>query len=201
MIFIGVEGQCCVFTQPRPKAATLALAVKCERFMETNNGRLQAAIEIATESAVTELFKSTKERFYYCCLITTGEANCPYLSAWSVEALSSTAKTASEAAEIKWSYADSPYCFFGESYFEQVRKLFLLRSSIESSETEYENRLGVMESALKALDSKGLFGKDHHRNKLYINVEVVPPDYTNTERAIRLNPPEAISEWLQEAAE
>ena len=34
-----------------------------------------------------------------------------------------------------------------------------------------------------------------------INVEVVPPDHTNTERAIRLNPPEAITQWLADAAE
>jgi hypothetical protein len=34
-----------------------------------------------------------------------------------------------------------------------------------------------------------------------INVEVMPPDSSNTVRAIRLNPPEAVKEWLKEAAE
>lgn len=31
--------------------------------------------------------------------------------------------------------------------------------------------------------------------------EVMPPDYTNTERALRLNPPSALTGWLAEAAE
>ena len=29
----------------------------------------------------------------------------------------------------------------------------------------------------------------------------MPPEYSNTERTIRLNPKEAIEEWLKEAAE
>jgi len=169
--------------------------------MESDYKELQTAIETATESAVSELFNSTKENFYYCCLITTGEAHCPLLSAWSVEALRGMAQTDSDAEDIKWSYADSPYCQFGDSFFEPVQKLFFQRPSLESSETEYCTRLAAMEGALKALDGKGLFGKGNDRHKIYVNVEVMPPDYTNTERAIRLNPPEAIKVWLQEAAE
>jgi len=34
-----------------------------------------------------------------------------------------------------------------------------------------------------------------------VNVEVMPPDATNVERAIRLNPPAALADWLSEAAE
>ncbi len=169
--------------------------------MNSTDSELQTAIETATELAVSELVGSTSEIFYYCCLITTGEAHSPFISAWSREALKRATNTDMEESLVKWSYADSPYCFYGEAYFEPVNELFLLRPSLDSNENEYQARLTVMENALKALDSKGLFGKGVERNAIYINVEVMPPDYTNTERAIRLNPPEAIKVWLQEAAE
>jgi len=168
--------------------------------MNSEYKELQVAIEIATETAVKELFNSTNENFYYCCLITSGEAHSPILSAWSVEALEEIFKNDPEAGALKWSYADSPYCFFGETHFTPVQQLFLSRPSLDSSKTEFHTRITAMENALKELDSKGLFGKGTNRNKIYINVEVVPPDYTNTERARRLNPPAAIKLWLQEAA-
>ena len=34
-----------------------------------------------------------------------------------------------------------------------------------------------------------------------INVEILPPDYTNTIHAKKLNPLEAIQAWLKEASE
>lgn len=33
------------------------------------------------------------------------------------------------------------------------------------------------------------------------NAEFMPPDFTNTKRALRLNPREALNEWLEEIAE
>jgi hypothetical protein len=51
------------------------------------------------------------------------------------------------------------------------------------------------------LDGEGLFGRGAARSQIVINVEVAPPDSTNTERAVRLNPPEAVGTWLAEAAE
>ena len=51
------------------------------------------------------------------------------------------------------------------------------------------------------LDSEGIFSIGDRRLELYVLVEVAPPDQTNTERALRLDPPEALREWLVEAAE
>jgi hypothetical protein len=66
---------------------------------------------------------------------------------------------------------------------------------------EYELRLNVMEAALAELDAEGLFGIGPERDQVVVLVEVMPPDYTNTERARRLNPPSALETWLREAAE
>ncbi len=45
-----------------------------------------------------------------------------------------------------------------------------------------------MEKAMVRLDATSIFGKGNERESIYINVEVIPPDHTNTERAKRLNP-------------
>ena len=45
------------------------------------------------------------------------------------------------------------------------------------------------------------FIREMNRLGIVINVEVMPPDYTNTERALRLNPRQALDAWLAEAAE
>lgn len=45
------------------------------------------------------------------------------------------------------------------------------------------------------------FGEGDTRNNIVINVELMLPDYNNTLRAMRLNPSEALSDWLSEAAE
>jgi hypothetical protein len=39
------------------------------------------------------------------------------------------------------------------------------------------------------------------RNNIYIHVEVMPPDESNTMRALRLNKRENILDWLHEASE
>jgi hypothetical protein len=58
-----------------------------------------------------------------------------------------------------------------------------------------------MVAAMAALDREGLFGRGAERERMLINVEVAPPDAGNTERAVRLNPPSALREWLAEASE
>jgi hypothetical protein len=58
-----------------------------------------------------------------------------------------------------------------------------------------------MEAAMAQLDREGLFGTGRARLDVVINVEVMPPDWTNTVRAKRLNPPGALHEWLDEVAE
>lgn len=48
---------------------------------------------------------------------------------------------------------------------------------------------------------EGIFGSGGRRKSMVVLVEIMPPDYTNTERALRLNSREALKEWLEEAAE
>jgi hypothetical protein len=172
---------------------------------------LSESIEDATRNALTDLFKKYPENFYYCSLITSGEGHPPTLTAWSIEALEreSLKNKSFENARwwLKWSYGESPYFSYGEDYFDQVRKLFSARPQIspKMSANEWDNelqlRLRAMEMAMKRLDSEGLFGSDEKRLGIVINVEVMPPDYGNTERALRLNPIAALSEWLEEFAE
>jgi len=161
---------------------------------------LEEAIFDATKIALSKLLSDhSGESFYYIALITSGEALRPFLSAWSLEALADSSENEVDAAEIKWSYADSPYCAFADECFEYVEKLFDQRPAI--NDKEYDLRLRAMESALKKLDSTGVFGEGNSREGLYINVECMPPDHTNTERAHRLNPEKSLISWLEEAAE
>lgn len=172
---------------------------------------LVAAIAAATRLAVTRLFREHAERFYYISLITYGSATPPSLSAWSIEALDRAVLSDPEPEKarfvLKWSYADSPYVNWCDEYFEDVRRLFAMRPEMSHLMTrtewqaEYDLRLDAMEMALRRLDEDGLFGTGPSRSEIVVNAEVMPPDYTNTQRARRLNPPEAIATWLAEAAE
>ena len=100
-----------------------------------------------------------------------------------------------------------PYFAYGEEYFSEVSKLFL--ENIErmedmdedTYEQEFDLLLHIMECVMAELDEEGLFGSGEQRKKIVVNAEVMPPDYTNTERALRLNPPEALTDWLEECAE
>jgi hypothetical protein len=169
------------------------------------------AIADGARKAFSSLFQDKPGYYYYCSLITTGEALPPALVAWSYEALA--AATASdknpEAAQraMKWSYGDSPFFCYGKKLFEKVNSLFRERPQLthelsnEQWEAEYQFRLDAMEAAMALLDREGVFGTGAARLRTVVLVEVMPPDFTNTERAMRLNPPEALKEWLQEAAE
>jgi len=166
---------------------------------------LVKAITNATRNAFTDLF-TNNERFYYCVLMTTGEALAPFISAWSWEALERTSRGRTELEVLKWSYADSPYYNYGEKYFNEVRELFAKRPNIydlddEFYDKEYDLRLSAMELAMKQLDKERIFELNQHRSEVYINVELMPPCVSNTERALRLNKKENIINWLIEAAE
>lgn len=166
-------------------------------------------IQDATEKALCKLFREHKENFYYCSLITTGEGLCPIISAWSNEALERVAKEEDDAEEakfyLKWSYAETPYFAYGEEYFEDVNKVFLERMRIlttaKDKEKEIQLRINSMEKVMHNLDMNGMFGTGEKRLGIVINAEFMPPDYTNTERALRLNSREALNEWLEEIAE
>ena len=175
--------------------------------MTPSETELKDAIYEASKKAISELFNKHPGNFYYFALITTGEAHPPFISAWSKETLKNAATTEEERNELKWSYADSPYCCYGEEYFFEVKELFSKRPEMSSDLSEdewnagYNVRLNAMEAAIANLDEEGIFGKGEIRNNIVINVEVMPPDSTNTERAKRLNPLKAIETWLFQAAE
>ncbi|MGV9288860.1 DUF4303 domain-containing protein [Streptomyces sp. NPDC003719] len=168
---------------------------------------LTDAVHRAARAAFTDLFRENPgHRFYYCTLVTPGEAYGPALSAWSEQALAEqAARHDCPPLDLKWSYADSPFCCWGERHLEPVRDLFAARGELADlpdgeDEAEFDLRLRAMETAVARLDAEGLFGTGTARHGLVVAVEVVPPDTGNDERTLRLNPPEALTEWLEEAA-
>jgi hypothetical protein len=177
--------------------------------MQITNDMLSSEISKATKKAFLELFKNG-EKYYYCVLVTTGEAHSPFVSAWSQEALKREADkldSREDAKFIKWSYADSPYMCFGEEYFKKVDELFnqlpVMDYFLDEKEwmKRYNFRLNAMELALKQVADEGIFALNQPREDVYLNVEVTPPDRTNTERAMRLNKAENIKVWLDEMSE
>ena len=68
---------------------------------------------------------------------------------------------------------------------------------------EYKLRLSAMENAMIQLDVEGLFSVNQNRDDIIVLVEVMPPDYTNTERAYRMNSKESkiFKDWIEEASE
>ena len=134
---------------------------------------------------------------------------CPIISAWSIEALERVTSEEDDVEEtkyyLKWSYDETPYFAYGEEYFEDVNKVFLERMRVLTTEQEKDKeiqlRINSMERVMRNLDMNGMFGNGEERLGIVINAEFMPPDYTNTERALRLNPREALNEWLEEIAE
>lgn len=166
---------------------------------------LVSKIESAAEKALNRLFAEHNESFYYITLITFGECVCPFISAWSFEALEKEAEKSENAEQakydLKWDYAASPYCSFGyEDFFGELREIFDQRTSMlddnDAYELEMDIRLNSMEQAMHNLDQKGLFGQGEKRSRIVINAEYMPPDNENVERAKRLNPEAALKEWL-----
>ncbi len=156
-----------------------------------------------------KLFEEHIEKFYYCSLITTGEGLCPIISAWSYEALERVANEEDNVEEakfyLKWSYDQTPYFAYGEEYFEDVNRVFMERMGVLTTEKERDRevrlRINSMEKVMHNLDINGMFGNEEERLGIVITAEFMPPDFTNTERALRLNPGEALMEWLEEIAE
>lgn len=172
---------------------------------------LAKVIADAAKNAVERLFRDNPDdTFYYCSLVTTGEGHTPCLTAWSRESLQKavTAEGGDDEvrAELKWSYADSPFYPYAEDCFEEVKRSYTARSETgdrdsTSSEPELELRLRAMEAAMAQLDAEGVFGVGQRRLGIVIGAEVMPPDHSNVGRMRRLNPPGALNDWLREAAE
>ena len=171
----------------------------------------------AAKKSFLELFENG-EKYYYCVLVTVGEAYCPHVTAWSWEALEREAYKKSsqeggvygnfeEAKEhIKWMYAESPYSIFkyDENFGDAVElfnQLPLLHDLDEDEwEKQYTFRLDAMEAAMKQLDQEGIFALNQPRSEVYINVEMVDPDCDDKARAFRFNKPGdvAMSMWFEE---
>lgn len=165
----------------------------------------------AFRPALLHLFGSG-ENFYYCTFVMTEEGHAPFLSAWSEEALARAVDESGEgpevAAELKWSYADSPYVDFGSEHTEELRAPFLARPnlqdlSIDEWEREIEFRMAAVEQAARQLDEEGTFGTGQRRSKLLVAVEIMPPVPSNVDRVARLNDTDSqiFKQWLEEAAE
>lgn len=171
---------------------------------------LTALLTNAAEKAFTELFSQHPEEFYYCTLVTM-DGYSPIISACSYETLDQTMQEhncigdTDAYLDFKWSYADSPYCAYGEQYFSEVNEFMKKWNLFELDDNAFtdaiETLLASMEEAMRRLDQKGIFGTGEQRNKIFINAEFMPPDYTNNKRAKRLNPPDALEDWEAEAAE
>lgn len=159
-----------------------------------------------TRKSIQLLFKSYPETFYYVSLVIFGSGNSPSLTAWSYEALESIAlnsKAPNEEREmLKWSWADSPYSIYGERQFQKIWSLFEEKfpslDSEDAPEDEFDQRLRIMENVMMTLDKEGLFGTGEARDKIFINAEYMPPEPGKLERALRLNPKEALKDWLIE---
>lgn len=173
---------------------------------------LSAIIAQASREAFSRLFASVDEEFYYCTLVTTGEALPPQISAWSWEALNRVAEGKSKPemwrSMLKWSYADSPYVDFGSEFFKPVYEAFEARPSMTTGmiadewDREFSFRLNAMTEAMKTLSDEGIFGTGEARAAKIVLVEVVPPDASNAERARLLNREgPALANWIEEAGE
>ena len=183
-------------------------------FRATAGDRMNAYNELmfemltAIKNILTDLFKNN-EHYYYITLVSDGLANTPCISAWSYEALERSGADSAEKEMIKWSYADSPYCCFRQEKFSKVENILLGRGKIldlqddAAFNAEYDMRYMAMETAMSLLDKEGLFEITQNRDEVVVLVETMPPDYTNTQRAYRMNSRDSqiFKEWLIEAAE
>lgn len=155
---------------------------------------------IAAENSFNDLFEKVNETFYYCTLVMQ-ELSVPYISAMSHEALNRL--STSNKTDIKWSYADSPYCGYGyNEFFSDVDKLFKTRfenlHNDEAIENEYLVWIASMEEVMRILDSTGVFGVGEKRYNVFINAEIMPPEDSNFERGKRLNPISTYEMWKKD---
>ena len=134
------------------------------------------------------------------------EGYAPILSAWSYEALDrEIPKHPKEEIWLyKWNFADSPYYAFGEEYFKPVQTLLDTYPSIlnmedeDEIEREFELRVSAMVQAMQKLDQEGIFLINQPREQVYINVECIPNDNSDVDRALLLNEARNIQEWLKD---
>ena len=85
---------------------------------------------------------------------------------------------------------------------EFARSFRELEDSDLGGDLGLEEKLSAMEAAMASLDGDGVFGRGEARRGIIVAVEVMPPDPSNTERVLRLNPSSTILDrWLEDTAE
>ena len=171
---------------------------------KSKNEIIEVLYEAVEKSFLSLFTDHGDEHFYYCTIVMT-EAGTPCISAQSYESLDKYIKengmSDEDNADCKWSWADSPYFAYGyDEYFNKVEELFEERfADAESDNRQYENEyktwLEAMETVMKMLDQKGIFGKGKNRDEIFIFSEEAPPDDESEafyKCGERLNPPHSI---------
>lgn len=102
-------------------------------------------------------------------------------------------------SSLKETYKE--HFYFYAFIFDEVSELLDKRANSLSIDDLYDVEWGIridsMEEAMKRLDQSGLFGVEEERKNIVINVEIAPPDCSEYERAVRLNPESSLlAEYL-----
>jgi hypothetical protein len=158
--------------------------------------KLAEKIADAARKAFLKLFEN-KENYYYCVLLTTGEALPPYVSAWSKEALNAAIKkdglSQRDACRLKYSPVESPYSVYGwDEYFGDVVEEFnenrpdMDYENETNWDAEFKTRFDAMTTAMKILDKEGLFSLNQQRDGVLVNVEILGDDQADFVDTARL---------------
>lgn len=178
--------------------------------MSKNNENIIGTLLCAVEKSFTALFNEHGEEHFYYCTIVMADGAAPCISAQSEESLRAYLKANgvgdSDILDYKWSWADSDYCAYGyDEFFDEVANLFeesfqAVLDDDDKFERKYNEWFDAMETVMKTLDEKGLFGTGADRDRVFVYAEESPPDdeFENQyrERAERMNPSAVYQKWL-----
>ena len=158
--------------------------------------------------------KYPKERFYAFALYTTMDGEYFVPSICGEDGLTKVArqyvKQKSFAniddarAELRWSFADSPYHAQGERYSDGIddaldRAPIPYDKSERAADKVIKTRLDAAVKALQSLDKRGVFGKGARRKKLVLLIEAGDRDQEwALKLAKRLNPNDVYSKYAKQ---
>ena len=182
------------------------MAIEKEQIIET--------LLCAAEKSFAALFNEHGDEHFYYCTIVMADGAAPCISAQSEESLRAYFKendiNDSDILYYKWSWADSDYCAYGfDEYFGEVTAIFEksfedLLDDDDKFESKYDEWFNAMETVMKMLDEKGIFGVGNDRERVFVYSEESPPDEEfesrDCKRAERMNPPAIYKKWLDDLA-
>ncbi len=146
------------------------------------------------------------QNFYYFSLVTTVHANRVAASAWSEEALAAEAKNQNcNPEELRWSYADSPYCSYNrrEIGMGPLDNVLRKRSDMHDLhdagreadwDIEFKVRTDALISAMRVLDGENLFAAPEKRADTIIMVDVYDTCFSK-HSARQLNSQGSVERW------